>query len=68
MPFGCELIQPLEGNDDEIGYLPFQVISEIVRGAGVDGRRYRSKLAANGTNVLIIDPDAAEFTGSKSSE
>ena len=54
--FADQLSKPLRSRDDPTDYTPSQKLSELIQTSGVDGIRYPSAMAPNGTNVVLFDP------------
>lgn len=59
--FAEELSKPIRSRDDPTDYLLSQKLAELIQTAGVDGIRYPSALAPNGTNVVLFDPSAVHI-------
>jgi len=63
--FAEELATPLRQKDDVIDYLPSQRLVQVFKNAGVDGIRYPSAMAPEGTNIVLFNPALVEIGNSE---
>jgi len=63
--FAKELATPLRHKDDVIDYLPSQRLVQVFKQAGVDGIRYPSAMAPEGTNIVLFNPEVVEIGDSE---
>jgi len=63
--FAEELAKPLRRRDDVADYLPSQKLAEFIEQAGIDGVRYPSAMAPDGTNIVLFNPLLVKIGPSK---
>jgi hypothetical protein len=63
--FADALATPLRQRDDVLDYLPSQKLAEVLERAGVDGIRYPSAMAPDGTNVVLFAPRLVDIGPSR---
>jgi hypothetical protein len=63
--FAEALARPLRRKDDLADYLPSQKLAELIERAGLDGIRYPSAMAPDGTNLLLFAPDSVTIGRSR---
>jgi RES domain-containing protein len=63
--FAEDLSKPLRSRDDPSDYIPSQKLAAAIRSAHVDGIRYPSAMAPDGTNLVLFDPSVARFGASR---
>jgi hypothetical protein len=57
----CAFSTPMMRSDDVADYVPTQIIAEAFKKAGLGGIAYKSNFGANGFNVALFDPQAADL-------
>ena len=63
--FAEELAKPLRRREDVNDYLPSQRLAQLFEQAGVDGIRYPSAMAPEGTNIVLFNPQLVEIGDSE---
>jgi hypothetical protein len=52
--------KPVQRSDDDLDYIPTQILSELFKSNGLDGVTYKSSLGEKGFNIALFDINAAD--------